>query len=177
GGMLVRAQPGKENEVAKAANTLLRKFYPEKSLDIKWVDEMLAQQYKSEEKLEQLFTFFISLSMFLAALGIFGLIVQTTAQRTKEIGIRKVLGASIHSIVRLLSIDFLKLILIAIIIASPIAWWLMDKWLLDFAYRIPISLWVFVIAGGIAILIALITISSQAIKAALANPVESLRTE
>ena len=177
GGMLVRAQPGKENEVAKAANTLLRKFYPEKSLDIKWVDEMLAEQYKSEEKLEQLFTFFSSLSMFLAALGIFGLIVQTTAQRTKEIGIRKVLGASIQSIVGLFSIDFLKLILIAIVIASPIAWWLMDKWLLDFAYRIPISIWVFVTAGGIAILIALITISSQAIKAAVANPVESLRTE
>ena len=177
GGMLVRAKPGKEKEVAIAANTLLRKFYPEKSLDIKWVDEMLAQQYKAEEKLQQLFTFFSSLSMFLAALGIFGLIMQATAQRTKEIGIRKVLGASIQSIVALFSIDFLKLILIAVVIASPIAWWLMEKWLLDFAYRIPISVWVFVMAGGIAIVIALVTISSQAVKAALENPVESLRTE
>ncbi len=176
GGMLVRVRPGKEKEVALAAHTLLRKFYPEKSLDIKWVDETLAQQYLREEKLQQLFTFFSSLSMFLAALGIFGLIVQATAQRVKEIGIRKILGASVLSIVQLFSLYFFKLILIAIVIATPIAWWLLNKWLLDFAYRIHIDWWVFLVAGSIAIFIALLTISFQAIKAAIANPVKSLRT-
>ena len=177
GGMLVRIKPGYDEQVTASINKLWRQFYPNKLLELKWVDDMLAQQYKAENKLQQLFGFFSGLSMLLAALGVFGLIVQATEQRVKEIGIRKVLGASVQSIVRLFSIDFLKLILISIVIASPIAWWLMDKWLMDFAYRIPISLWVFVIAGSIAVLIALITISSQAIKAAVVNPVESLRTE
>ncbi|MGH2563933.1 MAG: ABC transporter permease, partial [Ginsengibacter sp.] len=177
GGMLVRVQPGAEKQVTASLNKLWRQFYPEKLLDLNWVDETLADQYKAESKLQQLFTFFSGLSMFLAALGIFGLIVQATAQRIKEIGIRKVLGASVHSIVQLFSIDFFKLIIIAIIIASPVAWWLMNQWLQDFAYRIHINWWVFGIAGFIAIFIALMTISVQAIKAARANPVKSLRTE
>lgn len=177
GGMLVRAQPGKEKEVASATYDLLKKFYPEKSLDIKWVDEILAQQYKAESKLQKLFAFFSPLSMLLAALGIFGLIVQATAQRVKEIGIRKVLGASVISIIRLFSIDFVKLILLSLIIASPIAWWLMNKWLMDYSNRIQVTWWVFGIAGFVSLLIALITISFQAIKAATRNPVESLKTE
>jgi len=177
GGMLVRVKPGSEKQATASLSKLWRQFYPNKLLDIKWVDEMVNNQYKTESKLQQLFTFFSSLSMFLAALGIFGLIVQATAQRVKEIGIRKVLGASVNSIVRLFSVDFLKLIIIAIAIASPVAWWLMNKWLLDFAYRIHISWWVFAIAGFIAIFIALLTISFQAIKAAIANPVDSLRSE
>ena len=177
GGMLIRITPGSEKQVIASVNKLWRQFYPEKLLDIKYVDDMLANQYKAESKLQQLFTFFSGLSMFLAALGIFGLIVQATTQRVKEIGIRKVLGASVNSIVRLFSIDFLKLIIIAIVIASPIAWWSMNKWLLDFAYRIHINWWVFAIAGFIAIFIALLTISFQAIKAAFTNPVKSLRTE
>lgn len=177
GGMLIRIKPGLEKQVTASLNKLWRQFYPTKLLDMKWVDDMLADQYKAESKLQQLFTFFSGLSMFLAALGIFGLIVQSAGQRIKEIGIRKVLGASVTSIVRLFSIDFLKLIIIAIIIASPVAWWLMNKWLLDFAYRIHIKWWVFAIAGFIAIFIALITVSFQSIRAAVANPVKSLRTE
>lgn len=177
GGMLVRAQPGKEKEVATATYDLLKKFYPEKSLDIKWVDEILAQQYKAESKLQKLFAFFSSLTMLLAALGIFGLIVQATAQRVKEIGIRKILGASVISIIKLFSIDFVKLILLSLIIASPIAWWLMNKWLMEYSNRIQVTWWVFGIAGFVSILIALITISFQAIKAATRNPVESLKTE
>jgi putative ABC transport system permease protein len=106
-----------------------------------------------------------------------GLIIQATAQRKKEIGIRKVLGASVSSIVRLFSIDFVKLVLIAVLIASPVAWWLMNKWLLDFAYRIHISGWDFIISGTIAVVIALLTISIQSVKSAMANPIKSLRTE
>jgi putative ABC transport system permease protein len=177
GGMLIKVNPGSEKQVAASIHQLWQKFYPNKLLEIKWVDDMLAAQYKQESKLQQIFRFFSGLSMFLAALGILGLIIQATAQRKKEIGIRKVLGASIHSIVRLFFIDFVKLILISIVIASPIAWWLMNKWLMDYAYRITVNWWVFAIAGSVALLIALITIGFQAIKAAMANPVESLRSE
>ena len=177
GTMLVRVSPGSEKQVTASLSKLWRQFFPEKLLEMQRVDDMLADQYRTESKLQQLFTFFSGLTMFLAALGIFGLIVQATTQRIKEIGIRKVLGASVQSIVGLFSIDFLKLVMVAIIIASPVAWWLMNKWLLDFAYRVNISWWVFAAAGISAILIALLTISVQAIKAAIANPVKSLRTE
>ncbi len=177
GGMLVRIQTGQEKQVTAYINALWRRFYPEKLLDIQWVDDMFARQYDKESRLRQLFAFFSGLSMFLAALGIFGLIVQVTSLRTKEIGIRKVLGASVRSIVSLFSIDFLKLVMIAIVISSPIAWWLMSQWLKDFAYRITINWQVFFLAGMTALVTALITISFQAIKAATANPVKSLRTE
>jgi putative ABC transport system permease protein len=110
-------------------------------------------------------------------MGLFGLSIYTTRQRTKEIGIRKVLGASVVGVTALLSKDFLKLVLLAAIVAFPIGWLLMNMWLEDFAYRVKISWWVFVLAGITALLIALITISFQAIKAAIANPIKSLRTE
>lgn len=177
GGMLIRIKPGAENEIITFLDKLWREFYPNKLLDIQWVDDMLAAQYKAESKLQQLFGFFSGVSMFLAALGIFGLIVQATTQRVKEIGIRKVLGASVHSIVRLFSLDFLKLVLLAIMIASPVAWWLMQRWLQDFAYRIDVDIWVFALAGSVAVLVAMLTISSQSVRAASANPVKSLRTE
>ncbi len=177
GGMMVRVTPGKEKEVAAIAHQLLKKYYPEKAPRIYWVDDMLMKQYIPEEKLMKLFGFFSSLSMLLAALGIFGLIVQATAERVKEIGIRKVLGASAASVVKLFSLDFLKLILISLAIATPVAWWLMNKWLMDYAYKIRIHWWVFALAGLVAIVIALLTISFQAIKAAKANPVKSLRSE
>jgi putative ABC transport system permease protein len=177
GSLLIRVVPGSQSNVTASINKLWRQFYPEKLLNIKWVDDMVADQYKNESKLQQLFMFFSSLSMLLAALGIFGLIFLATHQRIKEIGIRKVLGASVQSIVSLFSIDFLKLIIIAIIVATPIACLLMYKWLLDYSYRIRLSWWMFVAAGVFAIVIALATISIQAIKAALANPVKSLRSE
>jgi putative ABC transport system permease protein len=113
----------------------------------------------------------------IACLGLFGLTAYATQQRTKEIGIRKVLGASVKGIVTLISKDFLKLVLIASVIAFPLSWWVMNKWLNDFAYRIHIGWWVFLVAGGIALFIALLTVSAQAIKAAVANPVKSLKTE
>jgi putative ABC transport system permease protein len=120
---------------------------------------------------------FATLAIIIACIGLFGLSIYTAKQRTKEIGIRKVLGASVTGVVRLLSKDFIKLVGIAILIASPIAWWASNKWLQDFAYRINISWWVFASAGVIALLIAMFTVSFQAIKAAIANPVKSLRTE
>ena len=124
-----------------------------------------------------LYRVFAGLCVFIACLGLFGLSAFTAEARTKEIGVRKVLGASVSSIVALLSKDFLKLVLIAILIASPIAWWAMNRWLQDFTYRISIEWWVFALAGLLAVGIALLTVSFQSVKAALMNPVKSLRSE
>ena len=120
---------------------------------------------------------FSILAILIASLGLFGLVTYAAEQRIKEIGIRKVLGAAIPDIVGLLSKDFVKLIIISLCIASPVAWWMMNRWLQDFAYRVTISWWIFVISAILAILIALLTISFQTIKAAIANPVKNLRTE
>jgi len=120
---------------------------------------------------------FAGIAILISCLGLLGLATYTAQTKTKEIGIRKVLGASVGGIVKLISKDFLKLVIIAIVIASPLAWWVMSKWLQGFAYRVNISLWIFVLAGILALLIALTTVSYQAIKAAIANPVKSLRKE
>ena len=117
------------------------------------------------------------MAILISCLGLFGLAAFSAEQRKKEIGVRKVLGASVSGVVALLSKDFLKLVGISILIATPVAWWAMNKWLQGFAYRVNISWWVFVIAGVLALLIALITVSFQSIKAAIANPVKSLRSE
>ena len=124
-----------------------------------------------------IFNLFAILGIFISSLGLYGLSAFMAEQRSKEIGIRKVLGATISNITALLSFDFVKLVLVAIVIASPVAWWAMNKWLQAFAYRIHISWWMFAIAGLVAIFIALMAVSFQAIKAAIANPVKSLRTE
>jgi putative ABC transport system permease protein len=142
-----------------------------------FLDESLNRFYKSEARLGNIIGWAGGISIFLACLGLFGLAALSTVNRTKEISIRKVLGASIGSITHLLSKDFLKLVLIAVVIASPIAGYLMQNWLQDFAYRISIGWWLFVAVGFVALLIALLTVSFQAIKAAVANPVKSLRTE
>jgi putative ABC transport system permease protein len=120
---------------------------------------------------------FTVVCIFISCLGLFGLAVFSTKQRIKEVGIRKVLGASIINIVGLISFDFLKLVLFSILIASPIAWYAMNKWLQDFVYRTHIQWWSFALAGGLAILIAFITVGYQSVKAALANPVKSLKSE
>ncbi len=177
GGMLVRVRPGSEKQVMIALQALWRKFYPGRSLEMKWVEETLSRQYETESKLQQLFVFFSTLTMLLAALGVFGLILHAVGQRVKEIGVRKVLGASVTSIVHLLTSDFIRLVLIAIVIASPLAWWIMNKWLEDFAYRTPISWWMFAVAGVSALVITFATVSYQAFKSALADPVHALRSE
>ena len=133
--------------------------------------------YRTEQRTGTIFIAFTILAIAIACLGLFGLAAYAAEQRTKEIGIRKVLGANVSVIVGMLSRDFIKLVCIAILIASPFAWWAMNKWLQDFAYRVNFQWWILVIAGLTAIIIAFITISFQSFKAAVANPVKSLRSE
>ena len=142
-----------------------------------FLDEQFASLYTTEERTGKIFTSFSVLAIFIACLGLFGLAAYMIRQRVKEIGIRKVLGASTGSITTMLSKEFLQLILIAAFIAFPLTWYAMDKWLQDFSYRTTIHWWVFALAGAIALLVAAMTISFQSIKAALANPVKSLRSE
>jgi putative ABC transport system permease protein len=142
-----------------------------------FMDEAFDSMYRVEQRTGKLGLTLAVIAILIACLGLFGLATYTAEQRIKEIGVRKVLGATMQNIVSMLSKDFLKLVLISSVIAFPVAWWAMNKWLQDFAYRIDIGWWIFVASALIALLIALITVSSQAIKAALANPVKSLRTE
>jgi putative ABC transport system permease protein len=150
---------------------------PHLPFEYEFLDDQFSKLYTAEMRTGKIFYSFALLAIGLACLGLLGLVTFTAYQRTKEIGIRKVLGASIPGIIVMLSKDFLKLVTIAIVIASPVAWWVMNKWLQDFAYRISINWKVFFVAGMAAMMIALITLSFQAIKAAMANPVKSLRTE
>jgi putative ABC transport system permease protein len=142
-----------------------------------FLDDEIQRQYESEVSMGHIINSFTAMAILISCLGLFGLATFSAEQRNKEIGIRKVLGASVAGIVQLLSADFLKLVLVAFIIATPISWWAMNQWLQGFAYRIPISWWMFALAGLLAIFIALFTISFQAIKAAVSNPVKSLRAE
>ncbi len=151
--------------------------FPGNPFEYFFADERYDQQYLQEKKLGNVFLASAGVAVIIACMGLFGLAAFSARQRVKEIGIRKVLGASVADIATLLSKDFIILVLFAIVIASPIAWWAMHQWLQDFAYRITIEWWIFVLAGLLAIFIAVATVSFQAIKAALANPVKSLRTE
>ncbi|MCW3091919.1 MAG: FtsX-like permease family protein [Ferruginibacter sp.] len=161
--------------------TILKKNWDsmgaEEPLSFSFLDERFNNTYKSEERIGLILGIFAGLTIFVACLGLFGLAKFTAEQRTKEIGIRKVLGATVAGVAALLSKDFLRLVLFAFVFASPIAWYIMDKWLQDFAYRISISPWVFAIAALLAVMITILTVSFQAIKAAIANPVNSLRSE
>ncbi|MBS1933627.1 MAG: ABC transporter permease [Bacteroidetes bacterium] len=150
---------------------------PHRPFDYSFLDESFDQQYRAEDRFGNLFFNFAVLAIFISCLGLLGLASYSTIQRTKEIGVRKVLGASVSNIVNLLSLEFIKLVVVAFVIAVPVAWFGMHKWLMDFAYRTNINWWVFVLAGVAATFIAFITISFQAIKAAVANPVKSLRSE
>jgi putative ABC transport system permease protein len=154
-----------------------KKIIPNKPLSYYFLDEFFNRQYKGEEQFGKLFFNFALLAIFLSCLGLLGLTSYTTMQRTKEIGIRKVMGASVSNILYLLSRDFLKLVVISFFVAAPLSWYVMQKWLIDFAYRTTISWKVFLVAGVIAMFIAIITVSFQALKAAISNPVNSLRTE
>lgn len=150
---------------------------PSKPFDFHFLDQEYEDLYQQEAQTAKVLNLFSLSTILVAAMGLFALAAFTAQQRVKEIGIRKVLGASVTSIVRMLSVDFVRLVLIAAVIASPIAWWIMNTWLADFAYRIDIEWWMFVLAAIFALLVAILTVSSQAIRSALANPVESLRDE
>jgi putative ABC transport system permease protein len=175
--IVARVDPGETNNIINKLESKWRSFVPATPFDYSFLDEEFNALYQSDKRMGSVFGVFTMLSIFVACLGLFGLATHTAERRTKEIGIRKVLGASVQGIARLLSKDFVKLVFIAAIIAFPVAWWAMNKWLEDFAYRINISWEAFVVSGLAVLLVALVTVSFKAIRAAIANPVKSLRTE
>lgn len=173
----VKLDGGKiESEIA-GIKTLWSKFSPEYPIEYNFLDESFDNMYKAEDKLKTLLSFFTAISIFVACLGLLGLAAYAAERRKKELGIRKVLGATVQGLVVLLSKDFIKLVLIALLIASPVAWYFMNKWLEGFAYRIGIAWWMFALAALLAVVLALLTVSFQAVKAALTNPVRNLRAE
>jgi putative ABC transport system permease protein len=174
---MVRVNPGNISAGLSKIENQWKSIAPNTPFDYSFLDSEFEALYRSDQRMGTVFGIFTVLSIFVGCLGLFGLAAYTAERRTKEIGVRKVLGASVYSLVTLLSKDFVKRVLLSAVIAFPIAWWGMSKWLEDFAYRIHIGWWVFVAAGAIAMIIALVTVSFQAIRAAVANPVKSLRTE
>jgi putative ABC transport system permease protein len=175
--MLVRVKPDNLPRTIQTIETIWKNFDPKHPMEYYFLDENFARQYRSEEKMLTVFGYFAGLTILIACLGLFGLTSFTAEQRTKEIGIRKVLGSSVTDIVILLSKDFALLVFISIVLACPVAWYGMHYWLQDFAYRLPIQWWIFVLAGVAALLIAMLTVSFQAAKAAWLNPVKALRSE
>jgi predicted permease len=174
---LASARPSDWPAAIAALGKVWEKFYPGEKFEPDFYDATLERVYESERLMARLINMVTLVAILISCLGLFGLVTLTAFQRTKEIGIRKVLGASVAGITGLLAKDFLKLVLLAIVIASPIAWYFMQTWLADFAYRIDIQWWMFALAGAAAVLIAFVTVGFQAVKAALANPVKSLRSE
>jgi putative ABC transport system permease protein len=177
GPISVKLDPSDLAATLSAIKKKYEAFFPGNLFDYYFLDERFNKQYKNEELFGKVFGLFAGLAIFIACLGLLGLSLFTTAQRTKEIGVRKVLGASVANILFLLSREFIRLILISFLVAAPLAWWVMRTWLQDFAYRTAISWWIFLLAGFLALIIAITTITTQAIKAATLNPVKSLRTE
>jgi putative ABC transport system permease protein len=173
----VRFRPGNLQDHVKLLKATWKSVAGDQDFDYKFLDESLAAAYEQEQRMKTMVQYASYLSIFIACMGLFGLATLVVVRRTKEIGIRKVLGANVGRIVTLLSKDFIIMVLVASLIAFPIAWWALHTWLEDFAYRINIPWWVFLMAAVIALLVALVTVGTQAIKAALTNPVKSLRTE
>ncbi|QDK77958.1 FtsX-like permease family protein [Spirosoma sp. KCTC 42546] len=175
--LLVKTQAGKTQQAIADLEQVSKQFNPTYPFTYHFLDEAFEKLYKAEQQISTLVNYFGILAILISCLGLFALAAFTAEQRTKEIGVRKVLGASVASIVTLLSTDFLRLVLIALVLASPLAWWAVNKWLGTFAYQTELSWWIFGLAGALALLIAFLTVSYQSIKAALMNPVKSLKTE
>lgn len=175
--LMVRVTPQSMVPMMATLKREWQQIAPKSVFQGSFLDENTDRWYRKEEKLSQMYSLAAGIAIVLSCMGLFAIALLTIQQRTKEIGVRKVLGASVGSIVTLLSKDFLKLVLIAILIASPIAWYAMNQWLQDFAYKTDIEWWVFALAGLLAVIIAFVTISFQSIRAALMNPVKSLKTE
>ena len=172
-----RLTTGKAEETLKQMKAILYKIDPNHLFEYNFLDKQWDIFYRDDRKRETIFLAIAVMTILIACMGLFGLATYAAQQRIREIGIRKVLGASIVQLIAMLSKDFVKLVLIATVIAIPVAWWMMNSWLNDFAYRTKIYWWVFVIAGSMALMIALCTVGLKALKAAVANPVKSLRTE
>jgi ABC-type antimicrobial peptide transport system permease subunit len=175
--LYVRTTGAGAQAAIKAVESQYKKYASNAPFSYDFLDKTFESHYQSQQRTNTLFTTFAAIAIFISCLGLFGLATYLAQVKTKEIGIRKVLGASVGSVVQLISKDFLKLVIIATVIATPLAYWSMHKWLQDFAYRINLSWWMFGLAVAVIMLIALFTISFQSIKAAIANPVKSLRTE
>jgi len=175
--IVIRIKPGNYSQTINSIHDKWNQFAVDMPFDYSFMDSEFDALYKSDQTMGKVFSVFTSLSLIVACLGLFGLAIYTAERRIKEIGIRKVLGASVQNVVTMLSTDFIKLVAIASLIAFPLAWYAMNKWLQSFAFRTNISWWVFALAAGITLVITLITISFQSIKAAIANPVKSLRSE
>jgi putative ABC transport system permease protein len=173
----ITVDPKNIKKAVAGIEAIFNRYIPEGRFNYFFVDDEFDKQYRGDFRFGRLVLTFAILAIFLATLGLLGLISYIVIQRTKEIGIRKVLGASVSNILLLLSTDFIKLIVIALLVATPLAWYLMYHWLQAFAYRINVPWWVFLAAGSVAVAIALATVSIQTIKAAMTNPVKSLRTE
>jgi putative ABC transport system permease protein len=154
-----------------------KKYNPNFPFKYQFLDQEFDKMYQTEQRTGKLFNVFAGIAILISVLGLFGLATYIAQRRIKEIGIRKTLGASVESIVGMLAKDFIRLVLAAFVLATPLAWWLMNNWLKNFAYRIELQWWHFVLAGVLAITIAFMTVSVQSIRAALSNPVKSLRSE
>lgn len=177
GEMSVRISSDKAKEVIAEIQSTFKNVAPDEEFEYEFLDDHFAELYRADNTVSEIVGILAGLAIFISCLGLFGLASFSVEQRVKEIGVRKVLGASVGEIVNLLSKDFVKLVLVAFGIAAPLAWFAMNKWLEDYAYRIDIPVWVFGLAGILAVGIALLTVSFQSIKAALKNPVKSLRSE
>ena len=177
GNISVRINSDNISNVVAQVRNKWKAIAPSQPFNYSFMDDDFNNLYKAEQRTGQIFITFAVLAILIACLGLFGLITFAAEQRVKEIGIRKVLGASVSDVATMLSKDFLLLVVVAFVFAFPVAWWAMNKWLEDFAYRVSIGWWVFVLSGFAALLIAVLTVAFQAIKAAVANPVKSLRTE
>ncbi|TMI85191.1 MAG: FtsX-like permease family protein [Bacteroidetes bacterium] len=175
--LFVRFNQRRAQQLTSLVENKFHEYYPKQSFEYNFLDDNLNRMYKSERRLGNIFGWFSFLAILIASMGMLGLSLYSIQQRVKEIGIRKVLGASVLGITKGLLKEFIKPVIVAAIIATPVAWYMMNKWLNDFAYRIHISVWIFIVAGALAMLIAALTVSIQAIRAAIANPVKSLRTE
>ncbi|MEM9665735.1 MAG: ABC transporter permease [Bacteroidota bacterium] len=175
--VVVRLQPGAPQQALAEVQETWRTFVPDRPLDLQFLDEQIAAQYRAETRLAQIFSVFTALAIFVACLGLFGLAAFATVARTKEIGVRKVLGATVAGLVATLSAGFLRLVIVAFVVAAPIAYVTMERWLEGFAYRTPLGLTPFLLAVGLALLVATVAVGAQAARAAVRNPVEALRYE
>jgi len=177
GSAIIRTEAGKTKQAVASVEEIFKRYNPGFPFKYQFADEEFGKQYKSENVVSRLSGYFAFLAIFISCLGLFGLAAFTAEQRTKEIGVRKVLGASVTNLVGMLSADFVKLVAVSALIAFPVAWYFLKNWLEKYAYRIDMEWWYFVVAGIAALLIALFTVSFQAVKAALMNPVKSLKSE